>query len=156
LPNTTSARALAIIKKAEGEELTAYSCPAGVPTIGYGHTKTVTKVDVQRNKTITKAEAERLLRDDLAGFEGDVAKLVKVPLTDDQFGALVSFAYNLGARALSSSTLLKRVNAKASLKDIEASWLQWNKARVNGVLSPLRGLTIRRQAEFDLFKSAVR
>ncbi len=73
-----------------------------------------------------------------------------------QFGALVSFAYNLGAKALASSTLLKRINAKASLKDIEASWLQWDKARVNGVLKPLRGLTIRRQAEFDLFKSAVR
>lgn len=124
MPNSTSARALAIIKKAEGEELTAYYCPAGVPTIGYGHTKTVSKSDVQRKKTITKAEAERLLRADLTGFERDVAKLVKVPLTDDQFGALVSFAYNLGARALALSTLLKRINAKASLKDIEASWLQ--------------------------------
>lgn len=153
MPNTTSAKALAIIKKAEGEELTAYHCPAGVPTIGYGHTKTVTKADVQRRKTITKAEAERLLRDDLASFERDVAKLVKVPLTDDQFGALVSFAYNLGAGALASSTLLKRINAKASPKDIEVSWLQWNKARVNGVLTALRGLTIRRQAEFDLFNN---
>lgn len=151
MSNSTSAKALAIIKKAEGEELTAYYCPAGIPTIGYGHTKTVTKADVQRRKTITKSEAERLLRDDLAGFERDVAKLVKVPLNDDQFGALVSFAYNLGAGALASSTLLKRINAKASPKDIEASWLQWNKARVKGVLTPLRGLTIRRQAEFDLF-----
>lgn len=151
MSNSTSAKALAIIKKAEGEELTAYYCPAGIPTIGYGHTKTVTKADVQRRKTITKAEAERLLRDDLAGFERDVAKLVKVPLNDDQFGALVSFAYNLGAGALASSTLLKRINAKASSKDIEASWLQWNKARVKGVLTPLRGLTIRRQGEFDLF-----
>lgn len=127
-----------------------------MPTIGYGHTKTVSKSDVQRKKTITKAEAERLLRADLTGFERDVAKLVKVPLTDDQFGALVSFAYNLGARSLASSTLLKRINAKASLKDIEASWLQRDKARVNGVLKPLREMTIRRQAELDLFKSAVR
>lgn len=156
MPHLTSARALAIIKKAEGEELTAYYCPAGIPTIGYGHTKTVTKADVQRKRTITKSEAERLLRDDLAGFERDVAKLVKVPLTDDQFGALVSFAYNLGAGALASSTLLKRINGRASLKDIEASWLQWNKARKNGTLTALRGLTIRRQAEFDLFKSVVR
>lgn len=156
MPNTTSAKALSIIKTSEGEKLTAYYCPAGIPTIGYGHTATVTKADVKNGRTITDAEAERLLRVDIAGFEKDVAKLIKVPLTDDQFGALVSFAYNLGAGALASSTLLKRINAKASLKDIEASWLQWNKARVNGVLKPLGGLTIRRQAEFDLFKSAVR
>jgi len=156
LPNSTSAKALAIIKTSEGKKNRAYFCPAGIPTIGYGHTATVTKADVKNGKTITDAEAERLLRDDLAGFERDVAKLVKVPVTDDQFGALVSFTYNLGAGALASSTLLKRINAKASLKEIEASWLQWNKARVNGVLTPLRGLTIRRQAEYDLFKSAVR
>ncbi|AYD00903.1 lysozyme [Neorhizobium sp. NCHU2750] len=153
MPNTTSPKALAIIKSSEGEKLTAYYCPANIPSIGYGHTATVTKADVANRKTITVAEAERLLRGDLADAERDVAKLVKVPVNDDQFGALVSFTYNLGAGALASSTLLKRINAKASLKDIEASWLQWNKARVNGTLTPLRGLTIRRQAEFDLFKS---
>ncbi|MFK4770704.1 glycoside hydrolase family protein [Rhizobium sp. ZW T2_16] len=80
---TASTRALAFIKKANSEELTAYYCPAGVPTIGFRNTETVTKVDGQRKQTITKAEAERLLRDDLAGFGRDVATLVKVPLTDD-------------------------------------------------------------------------
>ncbi|MGH0331013.1 lysozyme [Sinorhizobium meliloti] len=151
MTNTTSPKAISLIKTSEGCELRAYFCPANIPTIGYGHTKTVTKDDVKRRKTITEAEAERLLKADLAVYEAGVRKLVKVNLSDDQFGALVSFAYNLGVGALASSTLLKKINAKAPLAEIERSWLQWDKARVNGVLKPLAGLTKRRKAEFDLF-----
>lgn len=151
--NKTSPKALQIIKAAEGCELKAYLCPANIPTIGYGHTKTVTLADVKRGKPITQNEADRLLALDLAEFEKGVARLVKVPLTDNQFGALVSFAFNVGLGALSSSTLLKKINGRASITEIGKSWLQWDKARVKGVLTPLRGLTIRRQAEFDLFKS---
>ncbi|MNE63248.1 Lysozyme RrrD [compost metagenome] len=109
--------------------------------------------DVKRGKTINQNEADRLLSVDLAEFEKRVARLVKVSLSDNQFGALVSFAFNLGLGALSSSTLLKKINGKAPIAEIGKSWLQWDKARVKGVLTPLRGLTIRRQAEFDLFKS---
>ncbi|WP_276118278.1 lysozyme [Pararhizobium qamdonense] len=155
MKNKTSPKALDLIKRSEGCILKAYLCPANVPTIGYGHTKTVTKADVKAGKRITAAEAERLLLVDLAGFEAAVRKLVKVPVTDDQFGALVSFAYNLGEGALASSTLLKRINNKDAVALIRASWMQWNKARVNGVLKPLKGLTIRRQAEFDLFQNGV-
>lgn len=151
MSNKTSADAIALIKKSEGCELRAYYCPANVPTIGYGHTKSVTRADVINRRTITEAQAERLLKTDLAEYEAGVARLVKVPLNDDQFGALVSFAYNLGVGALGSSTLLKRINSKASLADIERAWVQWDKARVNGVLKPLAGLTKRRKAEFDLF-----
>ncbi|MDX0949638.1 glycoside hydrolase family protein [Sinorhizobium medicae] len=151
MTNTTSPKAISLIKTSEGCELRAYFCPANIPTIGYGHTKNVTKDDVKRRKTITEAEAERLLKADLAVYEAGVRKLVKVNLSDDQFGALVSFAYNLGVGALASSTLLKKINAKAPLAEIERSWLQWDKARVNGVLKPLAGLTKRRKAEFALF-----
>ncbi|MCY1740386.1 lysozyme [Ensifer sp. SL37] len=151
MTNRTSPKAISLIKISEGCELRAYLCPANIPTIGYGHTKTVTRDDVKSRKTISEAEAERLLKIDLADFEKGVAKLVTVKLTDDQFGALVSFAYNLGIGALGSSTLLKRINAKAPLADIERAWSQWNKARVGGVLKPLAGLTKRRKAEFDLF-----
>ncbi|ASY63622.1 Phage lysin [Sinorhizobium sojae CCBAU 05684] len=151
MTNTTSQKAISLIKTSEGCELRTYLCPAGIPTIGFGHTKTVTKDDVKRRKTITEAEAERLLKADLVEFEAGVRKLVKVPLNDDQFGAMVSFAYNLGIGALASSTLLKKINAKAPLAEIERSWLAWNKARVNGVLKPLAGLTKRRKAEFALF-----
>lgn len=152
--NKTSPKALQIIKASEGCKSKAYLCPANVPTIGYGHTKTVTMADVKRGKTITQNEADRLLSVDLAEFEEGVAKLVKVPITNDQFGALVSFAFNLGLGAFAGSTLLKRINGKASIVEIGKSWMQWDKARVKGVLTPLRGLTIRRQAEFDLFSLA--
>lgn len=153
--NKTSPKALDLIKRSEGCILEAYLCPANIPTIGYGHTKTVTRADVKAGKRITQAEAERLLLIDLAEFEAGVRKMVKVPVNDHQFGSLVSFAYNLGTGALGSSTLLKRINAKAPIEQIKTSWLQWNKARVGGVLTPLKGLTIRRQAEFDLYKSGV-
>ncbi|MDA5627043.1 MULTISPECIES: lysozyme [Agrobacterium] len=151
--NRTSPKALQIIKASEGCKLKAYLCPANIPTIGYGHTKTVTLADVKRGKTITQTEADRLLALDLAEFEKGVVRLVKVPLSDDQFGALVSFAFNLGLGAFSGSTLLKKINGKAPIAEIGKSWLQWDKARVKGVLTPLRGLTIRRQAEFDLFRA---
>lgn len=151
--NKTSPKALQIIKASEGCKLKAYLCPANIPTIGYGHTKTVTLADVKRGKTITQSEADRLLALDLAEFEKGVAKLVKVPMTDNQFGALVSFAFNLGLGAFSGSTLLKKINGKAPIAEIGKSWLQWDKARVKGVLTPLRGLTIRRQVEFDLFRA---
>lgn len=150
--NYTSKKALDLIKMSEGLYTKAYLCPAGIPTIGYGNTSSVTMNDVRSGKRITVQEAESLLLRDLNKFEDDVRKLVKIDLDNDQFGALVSFAFNLGSGALKSSTLLKRINAKASAEDIRKSWLQWDKARNSkGVLVSLKGLTIRRQNEADLF-----
>ncbi|OYR11196.1 phage lysozyme family protein [Brucella rhizosphaerae] len=85
---------------------------------------------------------------DLPTYEAAVKRLVKVPLTENQYGALVSFTYNLGETNLSKSTLLKRINSRAPIAEIERSWLQWNKA--GGKV--LNGLTRRRQAEVALFK----
>jgi lysozyme len=155
MTNKTSPNALDLIKRSEGCILKAYLCPASIPTIGVGHTKTVTRADVKAGKRITNAEAERLLLVDLVEFEAGVRKLVKVPVTDDQFGALVSFAFNLGVGAFASSTLLRRVNGKAPIKQIQSSWLQWDKARVGGKLTALKGLTTRRLAEFNLYNSGV-
>lgn len=102
---------LAIIKESEGLKLTVYICPAGVPTYGYGTTKGLKFSDVGR-KTITKDEAERLLKEDLKRFESEVDRFVKVPLNENQFSALVSLVYNIGATAFGSSTLLKMLNKK--------------------------------------------
>lgn len=136
-----------LIKFFEGLRLTAYLCPADVPTIGYGHTKGLKRTDVGR-KTITEAEATRLLLEDLADSERAVDRLVTVRLTDNQRGALVSFIYNLGEGNLAKSTLLKRINAKAPVADIERSWLQW----CNAGGKPLDGLKKRRAAEVALWK----
>ena len=96
-----------IIKQSEGLRLEAYLCPAGVLTIGYGHTGS----DVKEGSRVSREEAENLLTRDLERFEKDILKMVKVGLTQNQFDALVSFTYNVGSGALKTSTLLKKLNA---------------------------------------------
>lgn len=135
---------LDLIKDFEGLKLRAYLCPAKVWTIGYGSTGP----HVTPGKVITEAEAEELLKDDLDRFEKAVTRLVTVPLRQNQYDALVSFAFNVGISALERSTLLKRVNAK--LFDQAASeFAKWNRAGGR----PLAGLTRRRAAEAALFRS---
>lgn len=147
---TTGRNGLDLIKSFEGLKLTAYLCPARIPTIGFGHTKTVRPDDVGKKK-ITENEAERLLKADLVNFESSVNKLVKVPLNQNQFDALVSFAFNVGSGALSTSTLLKKLNAK-DYKGAADQFARWNKA--GGKV--LNGLVRRRAAEAALFNRAVK
>lgn len=132
-----------LIKEFEGCKLKAYLCPAGVWTIGYGHTYGVTA-----GKTITQQQAEILLNNDYADFERKVENLLKVDITDNQLGALTSFAFNLGLGNLQKSTLLKLVNASKFTEAAE-EFIKWNKA--NGKV--LDGLTRRREAERKLFLS---
>ena len=136
-----SERGLALIRKAEGLRLSAYKCPAGIPTIGYGHT-----AGVKMGQVIDKAEAESLLLGDAASFELSVLGMVKVPLSQGQFDALVSFAYNLGGGALKGSTLLRLLNA-GLYADAANQFCRWNKADGKA----LAGLTIRRALERALF-----
>jgi lysozyme len=142
-PRYISDTGLALIKRWEGCRISAYQCPAKVWTIGYGHTKTC-----KPGMKITLAEAERLLRQDLAEFEQAVSKLVKVPLSQHQFDALVSFAFNVGSGALAKSTLLSLLNRKNYLAAAE-EFKRWTKA---GNVT-LRGLVDRRQEEYELFMS---
>lgn len=136
-------KGLQIIKDFEGCRLKAYICPAGVWTIGYGHT-----ANVKPDMVITSTDAERLLRQDLKRFEEAVSSLVKVPVTPNQFSALVSFTFNIGVGALRNSTLLRKLNS-SNYKGAAEEFLRWNKA--NGKVLP--GLTKRRKAERDLFLS---
>lgn len=134
---------LNLIKDFEGCRLKAYLCPAGVWTIGYGHTQ-----GVKPDMVINQLQAERFLRQDLKRFEDAVTSLVKVPITPNQFSALVSFAYNVGTGALYDSTLLRKLNKK-DYKGAANEFLRWNKA--GGKVLP--GLTRRRLAEKDLFET---
>ncbi len=134
------------MKSFEGLSLTPYLCPAGVWTIGYGHTAGVKKT----TPVITPLQAETILVDDLDKVGEAVSKLVKVPLGDNQFGALVSFAFNVGKGALASSTLLKKLNA-GDYDAVPAQLSRWNKATVRGKLVELPGLTRRRVAEGALW-----
>ena len=137
---------LNLIKQWEGLRLDAYQDVAGVWTIGYGHTRTVTP-----GMRITEQRAEELLTEfDLPEFEKAVSEAVTVELTDNQFAALVSFTYNVGIGALQRSSLLKKLNA-GDYDAVPFELAKWNKARVNGKLTPVRGLTNRRAAEAGLW-----
>jgi len=145
-PTRTSDRGQGLIHTFEGYRHTAYLDPVGVWTIGYGTTVS-DGTPVQKGDRVTPSEAERLFRNDLGRFEKAVSALITVPLTQHQFDALVSFAYNVGVNALRTSTLRRKLNA--GLYDEAADqFLRWNK----GGGRVLAGLTRRRKAERLLFK----
>ncbi|RSA38519.1 lysozyme [Enterobacter hormaechei] len=144
----TSDKGIALIKQFEGCKLTAYQDSVGVWTIGYGWTQPVDGKPIRAGMTIKQETAERLLKTGLVSYESDVSRLVKVGLTQGQFDALVSFTYNLGARSLSTSTLLRKINA-GDYAGAADEFLCWNKA--GGKV--LNGLTRRREAERALFLS---
>lgn len=141
-------QAIFLIKSFEGLRLKPYLCSAGKPTIGYGNTYYEDGTPVKlSDPEITTQRAEALLINKLKEFENRVKFLLKQELTDNQFGALVSFAYNVGVSNLKKSTLLKKVNSHPLHKDIRSEFLKWNKA--SGVV--LKGLQRRREAEADLY-----
>ena len=102
----TSESGVELVKSHEGLRLKAYLCPAGVWTIGYGHTRTA-----KQGMVITAEKAEDLLLEDLVEAESAVSSLVDVPLSQGQFDALVSFVFNLGSGNLKASTLRRKLNA---------------------------------------------
>ena len=131
----TSDKGIALIKSFEGCRLTAYLCPAGVWTIGYGHT-----AGVKKGQVITQTQADAFLKSDLEKYEKYVTATCLV-LNQNQFDALVSFTYNCGAGNL------KKLIANRTLSEIAEAMLLYNKS--NGKV--LAGLTRRRQAERELF-----
>lgn len=138
-----SQEGIALIKKFEGCELTAYQCSAGVWTIGYGHTK-----GIEEGMEITQQEAEDMLVEELHEYENYINDNVTAPLSQNQFDAMVSWVYNLGPANLKASTLLKVLNA-GNYDDVPFQMRRWNKA--GGVT--LDGLIRRREAEALLFQN---
>jgi lysozyme len=138
---------LDLIKRFEGFSPTIYICPAGYPTIGYGH---VVKPQEREQFAggITKNQAEDLLRQDVQIAERAVLRLINVPLTDGQFDALVSFTFNLGAGALQRSTLRRKVN-RGDHAAVPAELRKWVWAGGR----KLEGLVRRREAESRLYNS---
>ena len=165
-------KGLNLIKSFEGLKLEAYLCPAGVWTIGYGHTK-----GVKKGMKITKEKADELLMEDLQEFQNGVEKLISpiklkdnqfskvvsfvfnlgsknlknstlpIKLTDNQFSALVSFTFNLGLTNLKNSTLLKKVNQNPNDETIRNEFMRW----IYAGGKPLEGLKRRRKHEADLY-----
>ncbi len=133
-----------IIKRFEGFSSTVYFCPAGYPTIGYGH---VVLDHEDFSNGVSKRQAETLLKKDAQIAERAVLRLITVPLTDGQFDALVSFTYNLGGGALQRSTLRRVIN-RGDHYDVPWQLMRW----VWAGGKKLNGLIRRRLAESDLYQ----
>lgn len=138
---------LDIIKQFEGLSLSAYKCPAGKVTIGFGNTFYEDGKPVLMGDKITKERADFLLLKVAEQFANRMAKYIKSDINDNQKSALLSFAYNCGIGNFSGSTLLKKVNANPNDPTIRQEFMKWNRSK-SVVLS---GLTRRRKAEADLY-----
>ena len=138
-----SEKAYSLIRQFEGLRLTAYRCPAGVWTVGYGHTSGVVP-----GMVITKELAEKLLRQDIATVE-NIVNAECPNLRQCQFDALVSFVFNIGGGNFRKSTLLKKIKANPDDNSIMDKFLRWVYAK--GVVLP--GLQKRRLAEMKLYFS---
>lgn len=141
----TSQEGIEAIQQFEGCVLETYRCAAGVCTIGYGHTGP----DVVPGMVWTQSEAEAALRKDLERFERAVDGAITLDMTQGQFDALVSLAFNIGAKAFASSTLVKKFNA-GDIAGAGDQFVVWNK--VNGKVHA--GLLQRRARELWMFARA--
>ncbi|WP_286033745.1 lysozyme [Fusobacterium necrogenes] len=139
-----SDKGIEFLIKEEGEVLTAYKCQAGVWTIGVGHTGD----EVMPGLKITKEKSRELLKIDLKRFEDVVNKSVKYPIEQYQFDALVSLAFNIGVNAFANSTVVKKINAGADMKDVEEAWKMWRMG--GGKVLPV--LVARRGREINLYR----
>lgn len=141
-----SKKGLKFLKSLEGCSLKSYLCPAGVLTIGYGHTK-----NVFEGMEITEKEAEDFLLKDLEKFEEKISSLLKVEVKQREFDSIVCLAFNIGLKAFENSTVLKRINEKAKKKDIISAWILWDKITVNGEKQVSKGLMNRRFKEVAFY-----
>lgn len=146
---------LKLLKLSEGWRNKIYLDQAGLQTIGYGHLLTSDdKASGRYSDGITETSGTDILKRDVEFAENAVTALVKVPLSQNQFDALVDFTFNLGKGALASSSLLKKLNA-GDYKIVPSELLKWNKVR-NPKTKQLEinsGLTKRRQREADLWNA---
>jgi lysozyme len=139
----TSQKGLDLIKKFEGFSDKEYICPAGKPTIGYGH---VILPNEDFQQPMTKKEAEILLKKDLEPRESALNKFLKVKITQNQFDALISLIYNIGVENFKQSTLLKFINERLFDK-VPDQFRRWK--YINKVAS--KGLLNRREEEIKLW-----
>ena len=137
-----------LIKQFEGCKLKAYKCPSNLDTIGYGNTFYEDGTKVKPGDVITQERANELLDIIVEDFAKKVKPLIKQNLTNNNFSALVSFAYNAGVGNLKNSTLLKKVNANPKDPNIRAEFMKW--VRANDKV--LNGLVKRREAEAKLYE----
>ncbi|MEM1167930.1 MAG: glycoside hydrolase family protein [Cyanobacteria bacterium P01_H01_bin.35] len=148
-----SQNCLDLIKKWEGLFLNAYLDPVGIPTIGYGTTRYPDGQVVRLGDRISERNAEAYLRYECSRVAREISGLIRVPVNQNQFDALVSFAYNVGTGAFQGSTLLRKLN-QGDYQGAANEFSRWVNGVVNGVFQPLPGLVSRRADEQRLFLTA--
>jgi len=151
-----SNKLVSLLKKWEGFKNYAYNDVAGLLTIGVGHLLTASEkqtkiIEINGEKVrwvegLSADQVNNLLLQDLKPFVKEVNNLVKVPLNQNQFDALVSFIFNIGINAFKSSTLLRKLNDE-EYDEVPFELLRWNKAGGK----PINGLTVRRNNEIKLW-----
>jgi len=146
----TNAAALKLIRTFEGLSLQAYLDPVGIWTIGYGHTSAAGPPKVTRGLKLTAVQCAKILSNDIVKYEAAVERLVTVPLSGNQFGALVSLCYNIGPGAFARSTVRRRINGRNYAGAADAFHM-WVRGAVKGKSVVLPGLVKRRTAESKLF-----
>lgn len=137
-----------LIKLFEGYKPKAYLCPAGIVTIGFGSTMYTDGRKIKLGDTINEQQGNELLNWEL---KNKGIALHGLNLNQNQFDSCLSFIYNLGIGAFAKSTLKKKILINPNDKSIKDEFMKWNKARVNGQLMELKGLTRRRIAEAELY-----
>ena len=147
-----NAETLALVKEFEGFKAKAYICPAGVLTVGYGTTNRagLPGVNITRDTVVTEAKAEAWLLAGLDKFGASIRPMIKAPINENQYGAFLSLAYNIGPGAFAKSSALRKFNA-GDIAGAADAILLWNKA--GGKV--MRGLQRRRSAERALFLKPV-
>lgn len=128
-----------------------YKDIAGIETVGYGY---VIRPGDKFTYPLLPLDAAALLKKTMNKFERDINGVVAVKLYQNQFDAVASLTYNIGSDALRGSTLIKRVNAERH-SEVPDCFLMWNKARIDGVLQPVYGLTVRRKEEANLYAGGI-
>ena len=140
----------ALIKRFEGCRLKAYRCPANVLTIGYGNTFYENGMKVKDGDVITQQRAEELAKFIIDQFAVSIAPFIQKTLTENQFSACVSLAYNIGTGNFKKSSVFKKLNINPNDSTIADSFRLWNK----GGGKVLKGLVNRREAEIQLYFKA--
>jgi len=141
--------AVCLIAQSEGCKLKAYKDIAGVWTIGWGHTG-----NVKAGDTVTQEDADQDFFNELRYFTDKIRPLIKGITPPEPFGAMVSLAYNIGVDAFKKSTVLKQHNL-GNYDAAASAFALWNKATINGKKMVVRGLTLRREREADLYRKAI-
>lgn len=155
-----SAKGLALLKQFEAFKARAYICPAGKPTIGYGHVILASEANL-KTTVLSEAQSTALLQRDLVRFEKAVFTAVMVPLSQQQFDALVLLCFNIGPGSLrmgtgfAGSSVAAAINSKCAESTIRTNWYKWNKITdpATGQKVVSNGLVVRRQKEADLYFS---